>query len=190
MAPFREATSKEDSMNSFNTSVDNERTSSMKIKAKSVSFKTIEVREYERILGDHPDTTFGPPIAIGWGFIEHDAVDLDDYESQRKKSGIKVLLAHTRRRILRDVYEYSEKDLRKAELDVSRIFYQRSQTKSLGKFEESCEELREKATKSMKNIGRKLTQSVRFTRVRYARRHCKTLDLRRATRELGTWMEF
>lgn len=179
MAPFNEETSKVVSMNSFDKSVDNERIPSMTKKARSVSFKTIEVREYERILGDHPDTTFGPPIAIGWAFVEHDAIDLDEYESQRNKSGIKVLLAHTRRRILHDVYEYSEKELRKAELDVSRIFYQRSQTKTLGKFKESCEELREKATKSVKNIGRKLTKSVRFTRVRSVRRHNKTSDVKR-----------
>jgi hypothetical protein len=165
MAPYSEATTEESSTNSVDKPVSNSsRSITTKKISKSVTFKLIEVREYERVLGDHPDTTLGPPISIGWGFVEHDAVDLDEYESQRKKSGIKVLLAHTRRRILRDVYGYSDKELRKAEVDVSRIFYQRSQTKSLGKFDESCEELCEKATKSIKKFGRNLTKSVIFKR--------------------------
>jgi hypothetical protein len=44
----------------------------------AVSFGTTEVREYERVLGDHPNLSIG--LAIGWDYQEQDSVSVDDYE--------------------------------------------------------------------------------------------------------------
>jgi hypothetical protein len=164
MPPLTNPIPEDDSLNSLDGRVCNEKNSSMTSSKRSVSFKTIEVREYERVLGDHPNTTHGPPMSIGWAFVEHDAIDVDDYEATRKTNGITVLLAHTRRRILRDDYDYSDKELRKAEVDVARTFSQRCRTMNLGKFEEACEELREKAAKSMKKFGGNVKRKVNFSR--------------------------
>ena len=47
-----------------------------------VSFAYVNIREYERVLGDNPSVTSGPPLSIGW---RHSTtlltMSLDDYES-------------------------------------------------------------------------------------------------------------
>ena len=47
-----------------------------------VQFSTVEVRQYERILGDNPGVSSGPPISIGWNFYEDRTVciSVDEYE--------------------------------------------------------------------------------------------------------------
>ena len=47
-----------------------------------VSFSSVEVRQYERILGDNPACSTGPPLTIGWKFDESKTMNMsvDDYE--------------------------------------------------------------------------------------------------------------
>ena len=46
-----------------------------------VSFDQVNIREYERILGDNPSCTSGPPLSIGWRFSPHQTVfSVDDFE--------------------------------------------------------------------------------------------------------------
>uniref|UniRef100_A0A7S4T570 Uncharacterized protein n=1 Tax=Ditylum brightwellii TaxID=49249 RepID=A0A7S4T570_9STRA len=52
-------------------------------RVRRVSFSTVEVRQYERIIGDHPCCVSGPPLSIGW---KHDTkktrrYSLDDHDS-------------------------------------------------------------------------------------------------------------
>jgi len=50
----------------------------------SVSFDKIEIREYPIILGDHPDTTTGPPLTIDWEYSKsQECIDIDEYEKTR-----------------------------------------------------------------------------------------------------------
>ena len=53
--------------------------------SQGVRFSNVETREYERIVGDHDDL-LGPPLAIGWAYNVHDAIDLDKYEEARANS--------------------------------------------------------------------------------------------------------
>lgn len=48
---------------------------------RTVSFTNVNIREYERILGDNPSVTGGPPLSIGWRHtLEPITMKLDDYE--------------------------------------------------------------------------------------------------------------
>mmetsp|Transcript_15383 Transcript_15383/g.22649 ORF Transcript_15383/g.22649 Transcript_15383/m.22649 type:complete len:160 (-) Transcript_15383:214-693(-) len=51
----------------------------------SVSFSTIETREYERIVLDSTEETNidAPLLSIGWNYEEQETVRLDDYEATR-----------------------------------------------------------------------------------------------------------
>lgn len=49
--------------------------------SRSVSFADVNIREYERILGDNPSCTSGPPISLGWGYSpEPIKLSVDDFE--------------------------------------------------------------------------------------------------------------
>lgn len=48
-----------------------------------VTFSSVQIREYSRILGDHPCCPSGPPLALGWETEREDSVSLDEYELQR-----------------------------------------------------------------------------------------------------------
>lgn len=42
----------------------------------------MNIREYERILGDNPSVTSGPPLGIGWKYVPEPIVmNVDDYEN-------------------------------------------------------------------------------------------------------------
>jgi len=86
-----------------------------------VSFGAIQVREYERVVGDHPDTRIGVPLSIGWGYIEHDMIPIEKYESERSSKGNLRMSSITRKNILHNVFGIPEEELRDAEKEVQKI---------------------------------------------------------------------
>ena len=48
-----------------------------------VTFSCVQIREYSRILGDHPCCPSGPPLALGWVAEREDSFVLDEYERKR-----------------------------------------------------------------------------------------------------------
>lgn len=48
---------------------------------RSVSFDKVKIREFERVLGDHPAQE-GPSIALGWNYNEAKEVSIDKYENK------------------------------------------------------------------------------------------------------------
>jgi hypothetical protein len=86
-----------------------------------VSFGAIQVREYERMVGDHPDTRIGVPLTIGWGYVEHDTISIDKYESERSSKGNLRMSSITRKNILHNVFGIPEEELRSAEKEVQKI---------------------------------------------------------------------
>lgn len=46
-----------------------------------VKFSTVEMRHYQRIVGDHPDVE--TPLAIGWEFVQGPPVSVNDLEEQK-----------------------------------------------------------------------------------------------------------
>lgn len=80
-----------------------------------VAFSTIEVRQYERILGDNPGVSSGPPLSIGWNYYEDSTICLpvDEFEYYHGSCGDQsemVLTRSERESILRDL-GYHERDI-------------------------------------------------------------------------------
>mmetsp|Transcript_26135 Transcript_26135/g.26571 ORF Transcript_26135/g.26571 Transcript_26135/m.26571 type:complete len:216 (+) Transcript_26135:42-689(+) len=104
---------------------------------RTVSFGSIYVRQYERIVGDHPDTKVGIPLSIGWSYYDDEEqyinpVSLERYESDRIKRGRKVLRMSsiTRENMLLNVFRIPKQELIEAEKKIKKIRKQRNQSKN------------------------------------------------------------
>lgn len=118
-----------------------------------VSFGGIHIREYERIVGDHPDTRIGVPLAIGWGFHEHQSVPLDKYESERVRKGNLRMSSITRKNILHNVFGIPEEELRSAEKEVQKIKKSRERSNKQSK-------LSAKSESALKGLRRRLQMTI------------------------------
>jgi len=97
---------------------------------KDVRFNNIEIRPYERIIGDHPSCSNGPPIAIGWGFGNAKNYSVEEFEScrgRRRSSDELMLERHAREQILRNL-GYTAKDLATATRNIRMVQHQRKRT--------------------------------------------------------------
>lgn len=101
----------------------------------AVSFSTVNIRCYNRILGDHPDVRDGPPLSLGWEYTQADAIPLNDYEEERKrkKSGYQVLklTSITRKNMLVNLFGYTAEELDAAEKEVQRVRKEREASSRL-----------------------------------------------------------
>jgi hypothetical protein len=109
-------------------------TSSDDGRRRSVTFGPIQIREYERIVGDHPDTRVGVPLSIGWAFYERKPISIDRHEEDRANRERLVgkrnlrMTSVTRRNILLNVFGIPEEELQRAEKEVQRVKKQRIQS--------------------------------------------------------------
>lgn len=110
---------------------------------RSVSFGPIHVRQYERIVGDHPDTKIGVPLSIGWSYYEDESVSIERYEADRIRK-VKIRMSSiTRKNMLLNVFGLPEKEILQAEQRSKKLRKQRER-----------EAARSEST--LKNFGRKL----------------------------------
>lgn len=104
-----------------------------------VNFGAIHIREYERVVGDHPDTRIGVPLTIGWAFHEHEGVPLEKYETERVRKGNLRMSSITRKNILHNVFGIPEEELREAEKEVQKIKKCRERTMKQSKISAKSE---------------------------------------------------
>lgn len=48
-----------------------------------IAFDKITIRDYDMVLGHHPGCRYGPPVTLGWDYLEYESFSLEDYENQR-----------------------------------------------------------------------------------------------------------
>lgn len=121
---------------------------------KSVSFGSIRIREFNRIVGDHPDVKVGPPVSLSWEHGELPPVTVDDYESNRGPYKRTLRMSSiTRKNMLRNVFEVDEDEIRSAEKEVQKI--RQSREKSVKQSEASAV-----VESAVKRAGRKLRKNL------------------------------
>jgi hypothetical protein len=117
-----------------------------------VNFGGIQVREYERVVGDHPDTKIGVPLTIGWGYFELETVPIEQYESDRVPKGNLRMSSITRKNILHNVFGVPEEELRDAEKEVQKIKKGRQRTNKQSKLGAKSESVFKGLRRSLKKV--------------------------------------
>jgi hypothetical protein len=120
---------------------------------KSVQFKDIETRKYDRTLGDNPSVTDGCPIALDWTYTSLPAVSIDEYEMHRLPRRTRRHLALTpitRRNSMYYHFGYSHEEIDKCAEAVKKTKHQRCVTKKLSKNKEKTQEVLQTVTRRMK----------------------------------------
>jgi molecular chaperone DnaK (HSP70) len=121
-------------------------------KKTAVRFSTISIREYNRIVGDHPDCKVGPPITIGWDYGEMAVQNVDEYESSRTRRKNLRLTSITRKNMLHNVFGISEEEIRMAEKEVQKILKQRSTSKQQTKVGDRTEAFVQSAKRKIRKV--------------------------------------
>jgi hypothetical protein len=121
----------------------------------SVSFSTVDIRYYERVIDINPSVTCGVAVGIGWRYKNGGQLSLDDYEIHRGgvkyKSGELVLPRGIRENIVRD-FGFTQKQITDATRICIRLKNQRKQTidnLAMGGLEEKLESATRKMMKVM-----------------------------------------
>lgn len=104
--------------------------------SRNVSFNSVDIREYDRTIGDHPSCSSGPPITLDWSYSKNSAKSLDEYElerlSERFESKSSLRLNKLRRKqMLSFHWGHSEDDMKMARKDTKKTQFQRKVTSKL-----------------------------------------------------------
>ncbi|CAJ1946310.1 unnamed protein product [Cylindrotheca closterium] len=121
-------------------------------KRKSVRFTDIQIRDYERTVGDNPSCSSGPPICIGWAHGQTRFVNIDSYEHSRsaRRTQRKLVLNRQNREALLAYWAVPVNEIVEAIRGNVRVKNQRRQTvTNLGKVEK-LEEAFESAARKLK----------------------------------------
>jgi hypothetical protein len=90
----------------------------------------VHVREYARVVGDHPEVRLGPPLSIGWAYCDRLSQSLDEFESEHstKRKGVHRLSSVERRDLLHNVFQVPINEARAAleQLEKIRRYHQKS----------------------------------------------------------------
>jgi hypothetical protein len=128
--------------------------------SRQVRFGSIERREYNRMVGDHPDVRVGPPITFSWEFGELPPMPIDVYEgekAERASKGLRKMSSITRKNMLRTVFEVSEEEIMVAEKEVQKIRKQREHSSKQSETSAVVESsLRRAGRKMRKTLGKAL----------------------------------
>mmetsp|Transcript_27912 Transcript_27912/g.39242 ORF Transcript_27912/g.39242 Transcript_27912/m.39242 type:complete len:484 (+) Transcript_27912:259-1710(+) len=126
-----------------------------------VKFDTITIREYERILGDNPSCLFGPPISLGWGYVEQGSLSVDLFESSRppRRTNKQMLLPRAvRRDMLMSEWNVSRSEMANIIRQTNKIKNQRRTT--VQRIDDGSERL----VNRIETIIRKLKKSLKSKR--------------------------
>lgn len=103
-------------------------------RATKVKFASVEIRDYNRIVGDHPDVKVGPPMSIGWEYSARESMPLNEYEETRPRRKVYLRMSSvTRKNMLHNVFGIPEEEIAAAEQEVQKIKRLRDHSVKQGK---------------------------------------------------------
>mmetsp|Transcript_33279 Transcript_33279/g.80487 ORF Transcript_33279/g.80487 Transcript_33279/m.80487 type:complete len:448 (+) Transcript_33279:115-1458(+) len=110
-------------------------TSSAKIR-RNVSFNSVDIREYDRTIGDNPSCRSGPPMSLDWSYSKNYEKKLDEYELERSSERVNSLRKlHVnkwkRRNMLTYQWGHTEDEMKEARRNTKKMQRQRSMTKTM-----------------------------------------------------------
>ena len=93
----------------------------------TISFGSILVREFTRIIGDHPEG----PLSIGWEYSQNDPIPVDEYENIKEHANCPLERTTKFERILllHKDYGFTLQELRDAETKAKRAQQRRAQSR-------------------------------------------------------------
>ena len=108
----------------------------MRRTASTVSFKAVEIREYDRAIGDNPSCSSGPPISLDWNYSEHPVVCFSEYEGKKvpRKNGPKHRNRFHRESLLKETLGYTEEEKNDAKNEAKKTKKQRNRTDMISPF--------------------------------------------------------
>ena len=122
-----------------------------------VSFSTISIRAYNRILGDNPSCSNGPSLSIGWEYVNVvEGYNLEDFEHNRlytRRLDHEMVLSRPERESILISLGYSQIEIARAVRANIKVKNQRRRTihnLSFSKVEEAVETVRKKLTSAVK----------------------------------------
>lgn len=122
---------------------------------KSVSFDCVEIREYERELGDNPAVSRGPPITIGWNYVKHGTYTMDEHErlqrSLPRRSRKKLKLSSKRRFLMLLHWSIPKKRIATMLMEINRAKTNRKLTTTMPELVEKSQEILEDTTENIKS---------------------------------------
>jgi hypothetical protein len=121
----------------------------------SVSFDTVDIKEFPMTLGDHPSAASGPPIALNWDVVERErSFKLDEYEASRSprrtRRQLKLSL-RDRKGILQK--QFTAEEVLMAWSEAKAIREQRKETVQRGLFMMLVDDVVETANRRAKRIS-------------------------------------
>lgn len=106
---------------------------------RAVSFGRVEIRKFERVLGDNPACGKGPSMALGWRYNEEKPVELDNFESKkrsvlsatRRRNSKELIMSPEKRERIARRFGFSEKEIISNVQKVEKASKQRRKTQAL-----------------------------------------------------------
>ncbi|GFH57582.1 hypothetical protein CTEN210_14058 [Chaetoceros tenuissimus] len=122
---------------------------------KNVRFSTIEIRLFDRTIGDNPSCSDGVPITLDWNYTMLPAKDLQEYEDNRipkRNKNHLALTKITRKNQMHTHFGYSYKEIEKASKKIEKVKKHREATKYLSRNTERVQEIGENVKHGLQKV--------------------------------------
>ena len=106
------------------------------------------------ILGDHPCTSYGPPVSLGWHYLEYDPLYVNEYEyhHSRRRPLRFLCLNYYRRKDILAANGHTVEEINKSMKEISRIKMNRSITRATLPYQKIEEALASACRKAKKKL--------------------------------------